>query len=194
MPKHAWFLDLFVVLVLAAAGRASHELSSGVLGVLATAWPFLLGLGMGWASVLGLPVPMRRWWVDGLVVAVVTLLIGMLLRWLTDQGTAAPFVLVAAGVLLLDLVLVIPVVFWQRVRNPRIRPLVELAAAIPFVLPFIVIAFGILKLYGLYLPKALARRGYCCSRKLRSPSPSSTGRSMAQWPASVWWSWMKPGA
>lgn len=61
----------------------------------------------------------------------------------------------AAGVLLLDLVLVIPVVFWQRVRNPRIRPLVELAAAIPFVLPFIVIAFGILKLYGLYLPKAL---------------------------------------
>ena len=61
----------------------------------------------------------------------------------------------AAGVLLLDLVLVIPVVFWQRVRNPRIRPVVELAAAIPFVLPFIVIAFGILKLYGLYLPKAL---------------------------------------
>lgn len=39
MPKHAWYLDLFVVLVFAAAGRASHELSSGVLGVLATAWP-----------------------------------------------------------------------------------------------------------------------------------------------------------
>lgn len=61
----------------------------------------------------------------------------------------------AAGVLLLDLALVVPVVFWQRVRNPRIRPLVELAAAIPFVLPFIVIAFGILKLYGVYLPQAL---------------------------------------
>ena len=54
----------------------------------------------------------------------------------------------AAAVLALDIVLVVPVVYWQRVRNPRIRTFAELSAAIPFVLPFIVIAFGILRLVG----------------------------------------------
>lgn len=63
--------------------------------------------------------------------------------------------LLAAGVVLLDLALVIPVVYWQRVRNPRIRVAVELSAAIPFVLPFIVIAFGILRLAGAVAPWAL---------------------------------------
>lgn len=63
--------------------------------------------------------------------------------------------LLAAAVLLLDLVLVVPVVFWQRVRNQRVRLAVELAAAIPFVLPFIVIAFGILRLYGVLAPQLL---------------------------------------
>lgn len=43
--------------------------------------------------------------------------------------------LLAAGVVLLDLALVIPVIYWQRVRNPRIRVAVELAAAVAF--PFI---------------------------------------------------------
>ena len=61
----------------------------------------------------------------------------------------------AVAVLLLDLVLVVPAVYWQRVRNPRIRLVTELCAAIPFVLPFIVIAFGILKLAGYTLPAIL---------------------------------------
>lgn len=104
MPKHAWYLDLFVVLAFAAAGRASHDLSSGVLGVLETAWPFLLGMGAGWVAVLCWPAPLRRWWLDGLLIAGVTLLTGMLLRWLTGAGTATPFVLVATGVLLLGFV------------------------------------------------------------------------------------------
>lgn len=59
------------------------------------------------------------------------------------------------AVLLLDLVLVVPAVYWQRVRNPRIRTFTELSAAIPFVLPFVVIAFGILKLMGAWAPKLL---------------------------------------
>jgi putative spermidine/putrescine transport system permease protein len=63
--------------------------------------------------------------------------------------------LLALAVLLLDSALVIPAVFWQRVRNPKIRVVVELSAAIPFVLPFIVIAFGILRLYGLIAPQLL---------------------------------------
>jgi putative spermidine/putrescine transport system permease protein len=63
--------------------------------------------------------------------------------------------LLALAVLLVDIALVVPAVFWQRVRNPKIRVVVELAAAIPFVLPFIVIAFGILRLYGLVAPQVL---------------------------------------
>ena len=63
--------------------------------------------------------------------------------------------LLALAVLLLDSALVVPAVFWQRVRNPKIRVVIELSAAIPFVLPFIVIAFGILRLYGLVAPQVL---------------------------------------
>jgi putative spermidine/putrescine transport system permease protein len=61
----------------------------------------------------------------------------------------------AVVVLLLDIAIVVPAVYWQRVRNPKIRVFAELSAAIPFVLPFVVIAFGILKLAGKYLPEAL---------------------------------------
>jgi putative spermidine/putrescine transport system permease protein len=41
------------------------------------------------------------------------------------------------------------------VRNPKIRIIAELSAAVPFVLPFLVIAFGILELAGKYEPRAL---------------------------------------
>lgn len=71
------------------------------------------------------------------------------------QGSLGRTVWMAAAVLALDVVLVVPAVYWQRVRNPRIRVLTELSAAIPFVLPFIVIAFGILKLTGRVAPHLL---------------------------------------
>ncbi len=57
------------------------------------------------------------------------------------------FVLAAAAVVL-DIFLVVPATYWARVRNPRIRTVIEVAAAIPFALPYVVIAFGILGLYG----------------------------------------------
>jgi putative spermidine/putrescine transport system permease protein len=59
----------------------------------------------------------------------------------------------ASLVLLLDILIVVPAVFWQRVRNPRIRYVSELLAAIPFALPFVVIAFGILKMMGNTIPE-----------------------------------------
>lgn len=59
------------------------------------------------------------------------------------------------AVLLLDILIVVPAVYWQRVRNPRIRTFTELSAAIPFVLPFVVIAFGILKLMSVTAPRLL---------------------------------------
>lgn len=58
----------------------------------------------------------------------------------------------AALVTVIDIILVVPASYWQRVHNPRIRPWIELAAAIPFALPFVVIAFGILQLTGRFVP------------------------------------------
>jgi hypothetical protein len=104
VTKPAYYLDLLVVLVFAAAGRASHDLSGDVVGVLQTAWPFLVGTALGWAGVAFVPRPLRSWWVDGLVVALSALVVGMLLRWATGEGTALPFVLVASGALVGGLV------------------------------------------------------------------------------------------
>lgn len=58
----------------------------------------------------------------------------------------------ATAVTVLDIVVVVPAIYWARVRNPRIRTLTEVAAVIPFALPFVVIAFGIDRLAGDFAP------------------------------------------
>jgi hypothetical protein len=106
-PVVAVVVDLAFVLVFAAVGRASHDRGSlplaeegnPVLGVLATAWPFVVGLAVGWTLVRSLS---HRWAVEvgpAISVVVSTVLVGMLLRALTGQGTAPSFVLVATLVL-----------------------------------------------------------------------------------------------
>ena len=92
-------LDAAFVLVFAAVGRASHEEGNVIAGVLATAWPFLVGVGVGWAAVRQLS---HRWPLEvgsGISVVVATVAVGMLLRALTGQGTAWTFVAVATLVL-----------------------------------------------------------------------------------------------
>lgn len=77
---------------------------------------------------------------------------------LTDQRLLMSLwrsVWMGLAVLVLDLLIVVPAVYWQRVRNPRIRAFTELSAAIPFVLPFVVIAFGILRVTGATAPHLL---------------------------------------
>jgi putative spermidine/putrescine transport system permease protein len=39
------------------------------------------------------------------------------------------------------------------VRNPRLRPILQLAAAIPFALPFVVIGFALLSFAGMVMPQ-----------------------------------------
>ncbi|GGE04905.1 ABC transporter permease [Aureimonas endophytica] len=58
----------------------------------------------------------------------------------------------AVAVAVIDILLVAPAVYWQRVRNPAIRPVLETLAAIPFAMPLLVIAFGLLRATGDYLP------------------------------------------
>jgi len=96
MPAGIGFaVDLALVLVFAAVGRASHDEGNAVVGTLATAWPFLVGAVVGWALVRALS---HRWPLTvgaGISVAVATVVGGMLLRVLTGQGTAPAFVAVA---------------------------------------------------------------------------------------------------
>jgi putative spermidine/putrescine transport system permease protein len=51
------------------------------------------------------------------------------------------------------LLLAVPAVYWSQVRNPRLRPLLQFAAAIPFALPFVVVGFALLSFAGVVLPQ-----------------------------------------
>jgi hypothetical protein len=106
-PAAAFLLDIILVIVFAAVGRASHDEAGPVAGSLQTAWPFLAGTVVGWLVVRLLR---KEWPVDvgpGITVWFATLLIGMVLRRLTGAGTATTFVVVAA------LVLAVLIVGWR---------------------------------------------------------------------------------
>lgn len=84
---------------------------------------------------------------------------GLTLQWwastFSDPAIVDAFrttIVIATVVAILDIVLVVPAVYWSRVRNRRIRTWVELAAAIPFALPYLVIGFGLLQLAGIVVP------------------------------------------
>ena len=103
-PPVAFALDVLLVVVFAAVGRASHDEANPLVGALVTAWPFLVGTAVGWAVVR---VLRKAWPLEvgpGITVWFATVLIGMVLRQSTGQGTAVSFVLVAALVLALFLV------------------------------------------------------------------------------------------
>ena len=88
-------LDAVVLLVFAGVGRREHDSGNPVLGVFDTAWPFLVGAVVGHVIVLALrrhPATL----VAGAVVWAVTIVVGMLLRQATDQGTAFSFIVVAS--------------------------------------------------------------------------------------------------
>ncbi len=91
-------LDAVLVVVFAAVGRRSHAEGLDLLGVLRTAWPFLAGAAAGWV-VGGLTVGEPRSVAFGAVVVAGAVVLGMLLRVATGQGTAWSFVLVATVVL-----------------------------------------------------------------------------------------------
>jgi hypothetical protein len=95
--------DIVWVLVFAAIGRRSHDEHEGVVAVLATAWPFLVGVGVGWVAARAWHRPLALW-PTAVAVWAATWAVGMLLRLATDQGIAPSFQLVAAVFLGLGLV------------------------------------------------------------------------------------------
>ncbi|HEY7815491.1 MAG TPA: DUF3054 domain-containing protein [Nakamurella sp.] len=98
-------IDALLVLVFAAVGRGSHG-ENVLVGLAGTAWPFLLGLLVGWS--VGLLVYRGRFEAmrvapAGVVIWAGTLVLGMLARVLSGQGTAPSFIVVAGVVLALFL-------------------------------------------------------------------------------------------
>lgn len=84
--------DLLLVIVFAGIGRASH--GESLSGILVTAWPFLVGALLGWLACRGTRHPAAVI-PTGLSVWLCAEVGGMVLRTLTGQGTALPFVVVS---------------------------------------------------------------------------------------------------
>ena len=99
----ALIVDAVLVIVFAGVGRGSHARAATVAGLFETAWPFLAGLAVIWlaAFVWRRPLAVVR---AGVPVWIGTVALGMLLRMLSGQGTALPFVIVATLTLALMLV------------------------------------------------------------------------------------------
>ncbi|MCI0555686.1 MAG: ABC transporter permease subunit [Anaerolineae bacterium] len=48
----------------------------------------------------------------------------------------------------LSLALMIPTVYWVRLKAPRIRPVIEFISLLPFVIPAIVLVFGLIRVFS----------------------------------------------
>jgi FtsH-binding integral membrane protein len=87
-------LDCCCVLVFVVIGRASHAHGETPAGIASTAWPFLAGLAAGWlaARAWRRPAALAPAGVGAWLGAVC---VGMVLRVVSGQGTAAAFAVVA---------------------------------------------------------------------------------------------------
>ncbi len=54
----------------------------------------------------------------------------------------------AVATIIVSLVLIVPTAYWVHLRTPYLRPVVEFITLLPFVVPAIVLVFGMLKIYG----------------------------------------------
>ena len=87
-------LDVFSIVLFVAIGRRNHDEEPGLVGVLETAAPFLIGLAVAWLLVRAWRRPTSI--ISGLAVWPVTILVGMIVRsTVFDEGTATSFVIVA---------------------------------------------------------------------------------------------------
>jgi putative spermidine/putrescine transport system permease protein len=70
----------------------------------------------------------------------------------------------AAATIFLSVLIIVPTAYWVRLRMPRLRPVVEFVTLLPFVIPAVVLVFGIIRLYG--RPPLLLTATYDSSRVL----------------------------
>jgi putative spermidine/putrescine transport system permease protein len=70
----------------------------------------------------------------------------------------------AIATIFLSLLIVVPTAYWVTLRLPRLRPVVEFITMLPFVIPAIVLVFGLIRLYS--RPPLLLTATYDSSRVL----------------------------
>lgn len=87
-------VDVVTLVLFVVIGRGAHHHGETLGGFLSTVWPFAAGTAAGWLSTRGRR-PLSP--VTGLSVCVATVAVGMVLRVVAGQGTAAAFVGVAVG-------------------------------------------------------------------------------------------------
>jgi putative spermidine/putrescine transport system permease protein len=56
--------------------------------------------------------------------------------------------IIAILTILFGLILMVPTVYWVRLRLPRLRPVIEFVTLLPFVIPAIVLVFGLIRVYS----------------------------------------------
>ena len=98
MHRALWLIDLACVLLFVGIGRSVHTHGLSLAGMATTAWPFVIGLAIGWV-VVGILHATGAAVTTGIVVWIVTVAVGMTLRVVAGQGTAFAFVLVALAFL-----------------------------------------------------------------------------------------------
>ncbi|WP_188543030.1 DUF3054 domain-containing protein [Rhodococcoides trifolii] len=92
-------VDVVVVLVFCLIGRSSHAEGLTFGGIVGTAWPFLVGLAVGWLATIALyrnKFDALRLVPTGVLVWVSTVVVGMVLRVVSGQGTEVSFIVVAS--------------------------------------------------------------------------------------------------
>ena len=88
------------MLLFALIGRISHVKGVTVMGIIDTAWPFLVGLALGWAAARLRSGTWPRTVVQGLPVWLLTVAVGLVLRVVSGGGGAPISFAVVATVVL----------------------------------------------------------------------------------------------
>ncbi|WP_298345925.1 DUF3054 domain-containing protein [Ferrimicrobium sp.] len=86
--------DLIAVVVFVAIGRDVHGHADDLAGLIKTSWPFAAGVVVGWLGTRQWQNPLTR---TAILVWLATVAVGMVLRVITGQGIAVPFVFVSLG-------------------------------------------------------------------------------------------------
>lgn len=96
-------IDLVLVIAFTIVGHYTHSHTLDASGLVTTAWPFVTGLLAAWVLSAAWEdplAPLRT----GTSIWAATVLIGMVLRAVSDAGTAGSFIVVAACLNLVTLI------------------------------------------------------------------------------------------
>ncbi|MGN7227730.1 DUF3054 domain-containing protein [Dietzia maris] len=108
-------LDAVLVVVFSTFGRGAHSEGLGVTQVWGTAWPFLIGLAVGWLILLATrraPAAVG----SGVLLWLATLVVGMVIRGLGDGRVPHWSFMVVAGV-----VTAVLLIGWRAIRAAVVR-------------------------------------------------------------------------